>query len=444
MRILIITYSYFPALTPRAFRWTTLAESLAVAGHEVEVVCAANSTSFTTDNLNGVRIHRTGGGTRERLKRWLGRESPSGAAAAEKKNASSSAVRSHIGILLKRIYANTLQKVLWPDFSGFWYFSAAAATRIAVKQRRPDVVVSVSLPFTGHLVGLAIKRRYGVRWVVDIGDPFTFMNETPVNNHKLFSRLNRWTESKVLQNADYVAVTTQATKDEYLKWFPEIEGRKISVIPPLFVEPVDLEKIPPFFVGPPKIRLLFAGTLYGKIRNPATLLDLFSALLATSIGERLELHFLGAINDCESYFEKYSELIGKQIILHGLVQRTTAMRAMKDATVLVNLGNSTAYQLPSKVVEYVMLGKPVLNIAKQGSDSSQNFFFEMNGICTVTEQVLAQGEAELGRIRDFVENPPIFAPGDVERLASIHGLEAVVKSYVALFQECATLNSGVA
>ena len=260
------------------------------------------------------------------------------------------------------------------------------------------------------------------------------MSETPVNNHRLFRSLNFRTESSILQNSDAVSVTTEGTRSEYLQCFPDLTDDKISVIPPLFVAPVDVGKLAPFFVGLPRVRLVFAGTLYSQIRNPAALLELFNSLLNTSIGAQLELHFFGVINDCESYFEKYHELIGSKIFLHGLVPRVSAVRAMMDATVLVNLGNSTAYQLPSKVVEYVMLGKPVLNIIKSAADSSQIFFSEFDGICTVTEQALSGDDDEFERVKKFIENPPLCAQADVDRLTCIHGLESIAESYLHLFQ----------
>lgn len=440
MRILIICYSYFPELTPRAFRWSAIAEWMVAHGHEVEIICSRNADLEELQVVNGVSVHRVGANTREILKRWLGRESATTAATSRASGSVSSSVRGRFGNMLKAIYGHTLRRVLWPDFAGFWYFAARKAASNLLAKKRYDVVVSVSLPFTGHLVGLALKRRHGVRWVVDIGDPFSFMSETPVNNHRLFRRLNFRAESNVLQNADAVSVTTEGTRSKYLQCFPDLTGDKISVIPPLFVAPADVGRLAPFFIGPPRIRLVFAGTLYSQIRNPAALLELFNSLLSTSIGEQLELHFLGVINDCEPYFQKYRELIGSKIFLHGLVPRVSAVRAMMDATVLVNLGNSTAYQLPSKVVEYVMLGKPVLNITKLAADSSRIFFFDSVGICTVTEQALSDDDDEFARVKEFIENPPLSAQADVDRLTRIHGLESIAESYLHLFQGDASTN----
>ncbi|MBC7490352.1 MAG: glycosyltransferase [Glaciimonas sp.] len=441
MRLLIIAYFYHPALTPRAFRWTAIAEQLASRGFTVDVVCAAQQDLPAVQTVNGVHVHRVGGNARGNLRRWLGEEPigaaphKSGVSSSTSTSTSTSTVRGRIVVVLKEIYRQTLQKVMWPDFTGLWYFPALKLARILMGQKRYDVVVSVSVPFTGHLVGLALRKYYpAARWVVDVGDPFSFMNETPVNNHRLFSRLNYYAEQKVLEGADVVSVTTDETRTEYLRYFNEMDADKITVIAPLFVPPTETGDDLPYFTVPNKTRMVFAGTLYKSIRNPAALLELFNSLIGITVDRHIELHFFGAMNDCEWYFDKYKKMIGVNIFLHGLVPRETALRAMKEATVLVNIGNSTSYQLPSKVVEYVMLGKPVLNITKLSTDSSQNFFSGFTGICTVTEQGLIGNSAEVRRVRDFIQDPPLISDSEVEKLSRIHSIDAIVNSYIDLFQ----------
>lgn len=440
MRILIVCYSYHPALTPRAFRWAALAEALVSRGHEVHVVCNKEIGTEESETAKGVTIHRVGANIREAIRNWLGGSSPTRAtpiATGASGELQPSAARICIGRAIKWVYDHSAKKILWPDFASFWYFPAVARAHKLMRKEKYDAMISVSLPFTGHCVGLALKKFYGLPWIVDIGDPFSFMNETPVNNHVLFGWLNYRTESKVLQNSNYVTVTTDGTRTEYLRCFPDVAGNKISVIPPLFVAPTDVDELPPFFAELNKTRLVFAGTLYSQIRNPAALLEFFNSLLTIEIAEHLELHFFGVMNDCEPYFERYRELIGVKIFLHGLVSRASAVRAMKDATILVNIGNSTAYQLPSKVVEYVMLGKPVLNITKLPSDSSKNFFFDIDGICTVNEQALAGDAAEFERVKEFIENPPLITKTAVERLTRTHGVEAITDGYFNLLHDSA-------
>jgi hypothetical protein len=434
MKVLIVSYAYSPELSPRAFRWTAIAEELASLGHSVKVVCASSLGQAVAEYVNGVEIHRAGSNARENIKRWLRLEATTTPIKSPPVLEALVSSRSKIGSFIKSIYTHTVRKILWPDFAAFWYFSALKLAHKVIKKERPDVLVTVSLPYTSHLVGLALKRRYAIRWIVDIGDPFSFMTETPVNNYKLFHSLNARSESRVLQMADAITVTTEGTKREYLKHFSALISKKIVAIPPLFSPPKIVDDSVSFFKDSKRIRLVFAGTLYRAIRDPMALLAFFRLLSSTSHGSHVELHFLGVINDCKPCFFAYEDLLGSKIFLHGLVSRGEALQAMQEANVLVNLGNSTAFQLPSKVVEYVMLGKPVLNIAKLESDSSQSFFSDFNGVCNVTEHALANDLAEFSRVKNFIHNPPVISPIYIDQLVRKHGTEVITESYLSLLK----------
>lgn len=431
MRILILSYSYNPALTPRAFRWTAMADWLAAQGHNVEVICSKSAGLADFQIMADVRVHRVGGSMRASLKNWLHRK-PAITSAIPITVNTSPAMRSGLARAMKQVYALTLKKIMWPDFAGFWYFHALRKAKMLVENNSFDAIVSVSVPFTGHLVGLALQKKYGIRWLADIGDPFSFMTETPVNNHWLFHKLNYYSESKVLERASVISVTTEGTKTEYCKHFPHVASGKISVIPPLFAIAEQPVAPQPFFKSNTKIRLVFAGTLYSRIRNPAALLNFFKSMLDEPIGERLELHFFGAINDCEFCFEKFSSLIGTKIFLHGLVAREEALRAMKEATILVNLGNGTAYQLPSKVVEYVMLAKPVLNISPIELDSSQDLFSGFNSIFSVSESSLSCDLDIYADAKSFIENPPAIDLPSIAKFSEMHSINRIGKSYIDL------------
>jgi hypothetical protein len=435
MNILLVCYAYFPELSPRAFRWTAIAEELVRLGHRVEVVSASGTSRAGYECIHGVKVHRTGSNMREWIRRWLRLQATVTPADSAWRLGASASMQSKVGQFLEWAYRHTLRKILWPDFAAMWYFTALKRARALVQHGRPDAVVTVSLPYTDHLIGKALKRRYGIYWLVDIGDPFSFMTETPVNNTVLFRSLNARSESSVLALADAITVTTEGTRQEYWRCFRAIEKSKIKVVPPLFSPPKITNSLEFSDSESRDIRLVFAGTLYRRIRNPAALLQFFRRLLATRLGPQLELHFYGVINDCQPYFDAYSDLIDSTVFIHGLVPRAQAVRAMQAATVLVNLGNATPYQLPSKLLEYIMLGKPVLNITKLESDSSQSFASDCNGVCNVSEHALATDAAELERVKNFLENPPAIAPSYVELLAQTHSTQAITQNYLRLLDK---------
>ncbi|NIM96325.1 MAG: glycosyltransferase, partial [Anaerolineales bacterium] len=180
-------------------------------------------------------------------------------------------------------------------------------------------------------------------------------------------------EHKVFNTADAISVTTAETHQAYATRFSNC-ATKIYVIPPLLSIQEELEGYPPIFPRDDMIRLVYVGRLYADGRRPDFLLKLFTILLQTPLEDRIELHFFGDARAVEESFVAYNSLINEKIFLHGQVEHDIAARAMYDASVLINIGNKSPYQLPSKVVEYASTGKPILNIAQIECDSSMGFF----------------------------------------------------------------------
>lgn len=111
-----------------------------------------------------------------------------------------------------------------------------------------------------------------------------------------------------------------------------------------------------------RINLLFAGNFYETIRSPEYLLELLEAL-----PESVCLHILGGIYG--SFGEETSRRMQKlmqvrKLQMHGCMPADWARTAMHQADYLINIGNSVANQLPSKIFEYFSTGRPVIHIQK--------------------------------------------------------------------------------
>ena len=400
MKILILSYSYPPSLTPRAFRWAAIAEHWAKEGHHVDVICETAPSRTASEIINGVHVHRVGNDFLGRLRSEAGAKTKVGRVSAFGK------LKGALTALVKTVGRYAWRKLYWPDYACFWYWPAARKAKALQAANDYDVMYSSSIPFTGHLVALKIKNKYrNLKWIADIGDPFCFSDGVTVNNFAIYENLNiRW-ERKVFSLANAISVTTSATQERYGEIFTFARS-KISVIPPLLsVDPATETGVPSVFPEDGKIRLVFLGTLYKTIRDPGNLLKLFSKLLESDFAERLELHFYGDMGSCQDCFEPYNDLVGEKIFLHGLVNRKIAAAAMKDADILVNIGNDTAYQLPSKVVEYLATMKPILNFAQTAQDSSAAFFRHYEGImCSAAEEAISE-PAHFQAAADFIRYP---------------------------------------
>lgn len=108
-----------------------------------------------------------------------------------------------------------------------------------------------------------------------------------------------------------------------------------------------------------KINLCFIGTFYSDIRNPKFLLELMNKLRDTDI----VLHILGRMGDCSVMIDEYTSN-RSNVIYHGVVPPSVADDVMLQADILVHVGNVVDSLMPSKILDYISSGKPILNLCK--------------------------------------------------------------------------------
>ena len=442
MKLLIITYDYPPVVTPRALRWETISKYWAQNGHEIDIICGWRPRAIRLEILNNIRISRVGGNISELIRdRILSSKTPIQSSKQDRNGELSYLSKNNA--ILKRLHDLTWKKIYWPDHACLWFFSALNAAKQMLALYRYDLLLTVSLPFTSHLIGLNLKNIFPeVPWAIDVGDPFFFQTESPSNNHWLYAKLNYNLEKRVIRKSGVIFVTTEGTRQEYIRQFPGSLG-KVVVIPPLISYP----KTPPIsksalFSSKDKIRFVFIGTLYRDIRNPCFLLQLFTAFGQIYGLDRVELHFFGNVSDCRHYFKPYTELIGESIFLHGLIGHGEAFQAIREADILVNIGNLTSFQLPSKVVEYVSTGKPILNISKVADDSSAQFLRNYRpSICLHESSEISS--KQIDDLAAFVESSSTLVGPELEKWKRKYEVESISTSYLYHIGKFIESNNGV-
>lgn len=109
-----------------------------------------------------------------------------------------------------------------------------------------------------------------------------------------------------------------------------------------------------------KINMCFIGTFYQDIRNPQFLLNLMQQLQNTNV----VLHIIGNIGNCEALIKEYTSADNSNIVYHGVVSPAMADDIMLQTDILVHVGNASDAYMPSKILDYISSGKPILNLCK--------------------------------------------------------------------------------
>ena len=351
-KILLVSHQFLPHLSPRTTRWKTLVDKLIDMGNEVTIL-TGSSPDETVENYNIL---------------YFGNKKMSTTMNSIRKDANSidnPSIKKIIYILLKKVYRFLFKNFAWPDYAMFWIFTVYKnKTKIS---KDFDSVISVSLPFTSHVCASIIVKELKTKWVMDIGDPFSLKVQSPENNTILYSFLNRFIEKKYYNKADQIFFTHQEVLDFHQKKF-KIKNSKLKIGHPIFEilnknillsKEYNYNKLP--------INIGYFGIFTDKIREPFNYIN----YIANNLGDEFN-HYWYINEESKKYFTPFQDQ-GNHFI-EQLIPREEAIKKMiNNFHLLLSIGNTNKYQLPSKVIEYISLGKPVIHFAEIPSDPMYRF-----------------------------------------------------------------------
>jgi glycosyltransferase involved in cell wall biosynthesis len=225
------------------------------------------------------------------------------------------------------------------------------------------------MPWVSHLVGRVLSRQCGLPWVAHFSDPWV---DSP---YFRADRLSRWLlrrlEASIVRDADCVVFVTRRTADQMMASYPDAWRGKVRVIPHGY-DP-DFQPLP----GPPRpatapLRLVYTGGFYG-LRSPTTVLRALHQLnQERPLVSRLEVHFVGS---GAPLYSRLSQQLGLEPVVQFQAPRPhrEALRLAADADILLLIDAASTTEsvfLPSKLVDYLLLRKPVLGITPAQGESA--------------------------------------------------------------------------
>jgi glycosyltransferase involved in cell wall biosynthesis len=143
---------------------------------------------------------------------------------------------------------------------------------------------------------------------------------------------------------------------------------------------------------------LYIGTFYSSNRNPEYILKVFEKLFDEKEG--LSITFVGASVD--SIPKKYSHLLNNRIFVHNRVSKEKINEFIINSDFLINLGNKVDNQLPSKVLEYIGTGKPIINFFQISNDTSNKYLKHYANALLVNQDESVDKNVKL--IINFMDN----------------------------------------
>lgn len=244
-----------------------------------------------------------------------------------------------------------------------WVPHAVAAAAPLIRSQSVSAILSTSPSLAAHFAALWLKTKFGLPWIADFQDPFRDIRirkwiypYDAIIEHMFFSQADR-----VAANTDTVAAVWRS---RYPQW-----SNKMSVLWNCF-DPYEDVGPAPLPTRPYRV-LAHVGNLYGG-RHPGQLLASLERLGVDATAIRVKL--VGRID--EEILVEYMPLF-ERMRVKGLlefdnkrVSREEAVReaAEADCLLLLDLNERpTSFQVPSKLVDYIRIGRPILAYTPEGS-----------------------------------------------------------------------------
>jgi glycosyltransferase involved in cell wall biosynthesis len=248
--------------------------------------------------------------------------------------------------------ALTFRRMLVPDENVSWNVTAIPAAIRIVRQEGIDAVVTTSPPTSVHLVGAAVKRATGARWIADLRDSLT------ANPHRrVESRLVRAKEATgesvarlVARYADAVTAVTPPIGDE----LQALGAKRVETI----ANGSDFEDFAGLEYTPgERFRLTHTGSFFGK-RSPRPILEALAETDADIVAR-----FVGDFRAADREWATALGL-GDRLELHPYLSRRRVLELQRDSEALLLLipesGGRGRSVLSAKVFEYIAAERPIL------------------------------------------------------------------------------------
>jgi glycosyltransferase involved in cell wall biosynthesis len=265
--------------------------------------------------------------------------------------------------LEERLFFRALWRVapplkMMPDEKWVWIAAATRTAQRLAEEREFAVIVSFGQPWSDHLIGRRVQRSTGLPWVAHFSDPW--VDSPYLRGPGWQRRMCQRMETDVIEHADALVFVNAQTADRVMRKYPEAWRRKAHVVPHGF-DPDNRVPAVSSRSGS-RLHLVYTGRFYGEIRTPAPLLRAIAKLAEQYPVERdLRVTFIGTT--VRSHQDLASRLgLDDIVTFTGRLPYGESARRAADADVLlvIDAPAEESLFLPSKLVEYLPMNKPIL------------------------------------------------------------------------------------
>lgn len=337
MNYIFLTNQYLPKPGATGLCMHQLAKSLVKDGNNVYTVCYEDGEiDREYDGVKIVKIHTP---------LYL------------KDNQSASNIRRKCQYWMS-VFSKLLHIFQYPLRSNRLVFEYVKNIQKILKENGHSTIIASYTPLEAVVAATKIKKKYPKLVKIAYYSADTLSNEQSEDGILSMEYRRaagiKW-EKKLFKEYDKIFIMECHKSHYYSEVFSEFREKFALVNFPLLHRVENQETIREEHDN--KVCLVYAGTLYQKLRNP----NFLNAILISMSKEvNINAYFLGG-GDCEEIMRKAEINSNGSIHYLGMKTHDVAKKYIASADVLLSIGNVESPMAPSKIYEYMSTGKPIIH-----------------------------------------------------------------------------------
>lgn len=340
MNIVILTDAYYPNMSATSACIDKYIQKLKNK-HSIDVVCPLSQVHFAPLNDSRIKLHFIS----SRMWKWrmLCEENI--------RNGRRVWLNKKI-VALFRVRTLLLFPFCYPTIES-WTMNPFYCKLEKINQEKEiDVIISVVNPICSVFASQRFKLKHPrVKWITFITDPFTYQ---PSKYKYAFFKEKRKSRNYKNEKLAYdTADFNMFTEELYHSALNDFSQPKAKTFVMKYIlTPLSGSVVQPI-LDDGTCKLVYAGALYADRRNPERALSVLSRI------DCVRVDFYVGYSNCNSILDKY---LSETIKSYPAVNRERYNEILtNEYDILINIGNNVTLQIPSKMMELLSTGRPIVN-----------------------------------------------------------------------------------
>ena len=247
-----------------------------------------------------------------------------------------------------------------------------------IKDKEVDYIHTINNPVSSHLLGLELKKKYGLPWVAQLYDPW-FGNPYRVYKTSFFRRLDKRRESETAQLADVLIFPNVELLDSWIDTYGEAIRYKSVILP--FATDIPLIKTSDSVSE--TVTISHIGTLSSERRADAFIYGVSQFRLKyPDLAKKLRVNIVGYMTLEDVQLISDLQLQDIFNIVGPVSEEECADYYEKsDAFLIIDINCQPNLFYPSKLVKYFCYKKPILGLTKEDSVVAHELIKTRNYVC---------------------------------------------------------------